>query len=91
MWVCNLCRKQQEILTKSGAWFYNSGTNTPQKPDQEGFRVLRNEEAPKEKIAKLQEQSILSLDRGRSQGLTRQESINGSGGKHQAPGDTVDR
>uniref|UniRef100_A0A8B9JYN2 Regulating synaptic membrane exocytosis 2 n=1 Tax=Astyanax mexicanus TaxID=7994 RepID=A0A8B9JYN2_ASTMX len=22
MWVCNLCRKQQEILTKSGAWFY---------------------------------------------------------------------
>ncbi|KAL2080114.1 hypothetical protein ACEWY4_023907 [Coilia grayii] len=26
MWVCNLCRKQQEILTKSGAWFY-SGQN----------------------------------------------------------------
>ncbi|XP_077455530.1 regulating synaptic membrane exocytosis protein 2 isoform X22 [Stigmatopora argus] len=24
MWVCNLCRKQQEILTKSGAWFYGS-------------------------------------------------------------------
>uniref|UniRef100_A0A8C1INL3 Regulating synaptic membrane exocytosis 2 n=1 Tax=Cyprinus carpio TaxID=7962 RepID=A0A8C1INL3_CYPCA len=24
MWVCNLCRKQQEILTKSGAWFYSS-------------------------------------------------------------------
>ncbi|XP_073714311.1 regulating synaptic membrane exocytosis protein 2 isoform X27 [Misgurnus anguillicaudatus] len=23
MWVCNLCRKQQEILTKSGAWFYS--------------------------------------------------------------------
>ncbi|XP_051981990.1 regulating synaptic membrane exocytosis protein 1 isoform X1 [Xyrauchen texanus] len=21
MWVCNLCRKQQEILTKSGEWF----------------------------------------------------------------------
>ncbi|XP_060099389.1 regulating synaptic membrane exocytosis protein 2 isoform X50 [Heteronotia binoei] len=91
MWVCNLCRKQQEILTKSGAWFYNSGTNTPQKPDQEGFRVLRNEEAPKEKIAKIQEQSLSALDRGRSQGLTRQESINGSGGKHQAPGDTADR
>uniref|UniRef100_A0A8C2SML0 Regulating synaptic membrane exocytosis 2 n=1 Tax=Coturnix japonica TaxID=93934 RepID=A0A8C2SML0_COTJA len=36
MWVCNLCRKQQEILTKSGAWFYNSGSNAPQKPDQEG-------------------------------------------------------
>ncbi|XP_077207845.1 regulating synaptic membrane exocytosis protein 2 isoform X42 [Paroedura picta] len=91
MWVCNLCRKQQEILTKSGAWFYSSGTNTPQKPDQESFRVLRNEEAPKEKIAKLQEQSILALDRGRSQGLTRQDSVNGAGGKHQAPGDTADR
>ncbi|XP_031441625.1 regulating synaptic membrane exocytosis protein 2 isoform X2 [Clupea harengus] len=23
MWVCNLCRKQQEILTKSGDWFYS--------------------------------------------------------------------
>ncbi|XP_048364121.1 regulating synaptic membrane exocytosis protein 2 isoform X19 [Sphaerodactylus townsendi] len=91
MWVCNLCRKQQEILTKSGAWFYNSGTNTPQKPDKEGFRVLRNEEAPKEKIAKLQEQSLSALERGRSQGLTRQDSINGSGGKHQVPGDTTDR
>uniref|UniRef100_A0A8C8E3P0 Regulating synaptic membrane exocytosis 1 n=1 Tax=Oryzias sinensis TaxID=183150 RepID=A0A8C8E3P0_9TELE len=25
MWVCNLCRKQQEILTKSGGWFSGSG------------------------------------------------------------------
>ncbi|XP_043969143.1 regulating synaptic membrane exocytosis protein 1 isoform X9 [Gambusia affinis] len=25
MWVCNLCRKQQEILTKSGEWFSGSG------------------------------------------------------------------
>nr|XP_061791715.1 regulating synaptic membrane exocytosis protein 1-like isoform X2 [Nerophis lumbriciformis] len=24
MWVCNLCRKQQEILTKSGEWFSES-------------------------------------------------------------------
>ncbi|XP_077462482.1 regulating synaptic membrane exocytosis protein 1-like isoform X11 [Stigmatopora argus] len=24
MWVCNLCRKQQEILTKSGEWFSQS-------------------------------------------------------------------
>ncbi|XP_077788912.1 regulating synaptic membrane exocytosis protein 2 isoform X16 [Podarcis muralis] len=89
MWVCNSCRKQQEILTKSGAWFYNSGTNTPQKPDQEVFRGLRNEEAPQEKKAKLHEQSISGLERGRSQGLTRQDSINGSGGK--GAGDTADR
>ncbi|XP_076741399.1 regulating synaptic membrane exocytosis 1b isoform X24 [Maylandia zebra] len=25
MWVCNQCRKQQEILTKSGEWFSGSG------------------------------------------------------------------
>uniref|UniRef100_A0A672TEI3 Regulating synaptic membrane exocytosis 2 n=1 Tax=Strigops habroptila TaxID=2489341 RepID=A0A672TEI3_STRHB len=100
MWVCNLCRKQQEILTKSGAWFYNSGSNAPQQPDQEGNRGLRNEEAPQEKKAKLQEHlqyqgppgdiSTQVLDKNRSQGLTRQDSIkNGSGVKHQVTSDTT--
>ncbi|XP_050747080.1 regulating synaptic membrane exocytosis protein 2 isoform X22 [Gymnogyps californianus] len=100
MWVCNLCRKQQEILTKSGAWFYNSGSNAPQQPDQEGIRGLRNEEAPQEKKAKLQEHSqhqgpsgdisTQALDKNRSQGLTRQESVkNGSGVKHQVTSDTT--
>ncbi|XP_039767766.1 regulating synaptic membrane exocytosis protein 2 isoform X26 [Ornithorhynchus anatinus] len=100
MWVCNLCRKQQEILTKSGAWFYNSGSNTPQQPDQEALRRLRNEEAPQEKKAKLHEQSqyrgpsgdrsAQSLDKSRSPGLTRQDSIkNGSGVKHQLADDTT--
>ncbi|XP_049673780.1 regulating synaptic membrane exocytosis protein 2 isoform X37 [Accipiter gentilis] len=100
MWVCNLCRKQQEILTKSGAWFYNSGSNAPQQPDQEGSRGLRNEEAPQEKKAKLQEHlqyqgpsgdiSTQVLDKNRSQGLTRQDSIkNGSGVKHQVTSDTT--
>ncbi|XP_051467472.1 regulating synaptic membrane exocytosis protein 2 isoform X9 [Apus apus] len=100
MWVCNLCRKQQEILTKSGAWFYNSGSNAPQQPDQEGIRALRNEEAPQEKKAKLQEHSpyqgpsgdisTQALDKNRSQGLTRQDSIkNGSGVKHQVISDTT--
>ncbi|XP_061229316.1 regulating synaptic membrane exocytosis protein 2 isoform X24 [Neopsephotus bourkii] len=100
MWVCNLCRKQQEILTKSGAWFYNSGSNAPQQPDQEGNRGQRNEEAPQEKKAKLQEHSHYQgppgdistqvLDKNRSQGLTRQDSIkNGSGVKHQVTSDTA--
>ncbi|XP_038600827.1 regulating synaptic membrane exocytosis protein 2 isoform X28 [Tachyglossus aculeatus] len=100
MWVCNLCRKQQEILTKSGAWFYNSGSNTPQQSDQEALRRLRNEEAPQEKKAKLHEQSqyrgpsgdisTQSLDKSRSPGLTRQDSIkNGSGVKHQVADDTT--
>ncbi|XP_031986833.1 regulating synaptic membrane exocytosis protein 2 isoform X18 [Corvus moneduloides] len=102
MWVCNLCRKQQEILTKSGAWFYNSGSHAPQQPDQEGVRALRNEEAPQEKKAKLQELpqyqgppgdiSTQALDKNRPQGLTRQDSIkNGSTVKHQVTSDTSDR
>ncbi|KAM6088457.1 regulating synaptic membrane exocytosis protein 2 isoform 5-T5 [Chlamydotis macqueenii] len=100
MWVCNLCRKQQEILTKSGAWFYNSGSNALQQPDQEGIRGLQNEEAPQEKKAKLQEHSQYQgpsgdistqvLDKNRPQGLTRQDSIkNGSGVKHQVTDDTT--
>ncbi|XP_065524848.1 regulating synaptic membrane exocytosis protein 2 isoform X24 [Lathamus discolor] len=100
MWVCNLCRKQQEILTKSGAWFYNSGSNAPQQPDHEGNRGQRNEEAPQEKKAKLQEHSQYQgppgdistqvLDKNRSQGLIRQDSIkNGSGVKHQVTSDTT--
>ncbi|XP_044905985.1 regulating synaptic membrane exocytosis protein 2 isoform X18 [Felis catus] len=98
MWVCNLCRKQQEILTKSGAWFYNSGSNTPQQPDQKVLRGLRNEEAPQEKKAKLHEQaqfqgpsgdlSVPAVEKSRSHGLTRQDSIkNGSGVKHQIASD----
>ncbi|XP_055482219.1 regulating synaptic membrane exocytosis protein 2 isoform X1 [Psammomys obesus] len=98
MWVCNLCRKQQEILTKSGAWFYNSGSNTPQQPDQKVLQGLRNEEAPQEKKAKLHEQtqfqgppgdlSVPAVEKGRSHGLTRQDSIkNGSGVKHQIASD----
>ncbi|XP_032101984.1 regulating synaptic membrane exocytosis protein 2 isoform X36 [Cebus imitator] len=98
MWVCNLCRKQQEILTKSGAWFYNSGSNTPQQLDQKVLRGLRNEEAPQEKKAKLHEQpqfqgpsgdlSVPAVEKSRSHGLTRQESIkNGSGVKHHIASD----
>ncbi|XP_044770211.1 regulating synaptic membrane exocytosis protein 2 isoform X10 [Neomonachus schauinslandi] len=98
MWVCNLCRKQQEILTKSGAWFYNSGSNTPQQPDQKALQGLRNEEAPQEKKAKVHEQaqfqgpsgdlSVPAVEKSRSHGLTRQDSIkNGSGVKHQIASD----
>ncbi|KAM4864936.1 regulating synaptic membrane exocytosis protein 2 isoform 44-T44 [Thomomys bottae] len=98
MWVCNLCRKQQEILTKSGAWFYNSGSNTPQQPDQKILRGQRNEEAPQEKKAKLHEQaqfqgpsgdfSVPAVEKSRSHGLTRQNSIkNGSEVKHQVTSD----
>ncbi|XP_032959136.1 regulating synaptic membrane exocytosis protein 1 isoform X23 [Rhinolophus ferrumequinum] len=58
MWVCNLCRKQQEILTKSGAWFFGSG---PQPPSQDGTlsdtATGAGSEVPREKKARLQERS----------------------------------
>ncbi|XP_072354449.1 regulating synaptic membrane exocytosis protein 1 isoform X4 [Scyliorhinus torazame] len=59
MWVCNLCRKQQEILTKSGAWFFGSGTSQP--PNQDGAlsdtATGTVSDAPREKKARLQERS----------------------------------
>ncbi|XP_029799360.1 regulating synaptic membrane exocytosis protein 1 isoform X6 [Suricata suricatta] len=58
MWVCNLCRKQQEILTKSGAWFFGSG---PQQPSQDGTlsdtATGAGSDVPREKKARLQERS----------------------------------
>lgn len=75
MWVCNLCRKQQEILTKSGAWFYGSG------PDQ--VRGVY-EGGPQGKKAKLQDPTPAS-DRSRPH---RQASLdNGSGLRYSGPGD----
>ncbi|XP_025907096.1 regulating synaptic membrane exocytosis protein 1 isoform X27 [Nothoprocta perdicaria] len=59
MWVCNLCRKQQEILTKSGAWFFGSGPQPS--PSQDGAlsdtATGGGSEAPREKKARLQERS----------------------------------
>lgn len=59
MWVCNLCRKQQEILTKSEAWFIESGT--PQTSNQDGTlsdtATVGGSDAPREKKARLQERS----------------------------------
>ncbi|KAF1387427.1 hypothetical protein PFLUV_G00078580 [Perca fluviatilis] len=88
MWVCNLCRKQQEILTKSGAWFYGSG------PGQVLF-----EGGPQGKKAKLQDPSLYpyqgasgdltpASDRSRPHGglLPRQSSLdNGSGLRKRSP------
>ncbi|KAM9267677.1 regulating synaptic membrane exocytosis protein 1 isoform 2-T2 [Cariama cristata] len=59
MWVCNLCRKQQEILTKSGAWFFGSGQQPS--PSQDGAlsdtATGGSSDAPREKKARLQERS----------------------------------
>uniref|UniRef100_A0A8C0BY74 Regulating synaptic membrane exocytosis 1 n=1 Tax=Buteo japonicus TaxID=224669 RepID=A0A8C0BY74_9AVES len=59
MWVCNLCRKQQEILTKSGAWFFGSGPQPS--PSQDGAlsdtATGGSSDALREKKARLQERS----------------------------------
>ncbi|XP_075270646.1 regulating synaptic membrane exocytosis protein 1 isoform X16 [Opisthocomus hoazin] len=59
MWVCNLCRKQQEILTKSGAWFFGSGPQPS--PSQDGAlsdtATGGSSDVPREKKARLQERS----------------------------------
>ncbi|XP_041108000.1 regulating synaptic membrane exocytosis protein 1-like isoform X12 [Polyodon spathula] len=56
MWVCNLCRKQQEILTKSGEWFFGRG---PQPSSQDGALsdTATCGDAPREKKVRLQERS----------------------------------
>ncbi|KAM9352929.1 regulating synaptic membrane exocytosis protein 2 isoform 3-T3 [Symphorus nematophorus] len=96
MWVCNLCRKQQEILTKSGAWFYGSGPGQVRGVFEGG---------PQGKKAKLQDPSLYpyqgasgdltpASDRRPHSGLLpRQASLdNGSGLRYSGPGDApIDR
>ncbi|XP_075952706.1 regulating synaptic membrane exocytosis protein 2 isoform X4 [Anarhichas minor] len=97
MWVCNLCRKQQEILTKSGAWFFGSGPAQARGVFEGG---------PQGKKAKLQDPSLYpyqgasgdltpASDRSRPHGglLPRQVSLdNGAGLRYSAPGDaSIDR
>ncbi|XP_029308371.1 regulating synaptic membrane exocytosis protein 2 isoform X2 [Cottoperca gobio] len=90
MWVCNLCRKQQEILTKSGAWFYSSESGQVRGVFEGG---------PQGKKAKLQDPSLYpyqgasgdltpASDRSRPHGglLPRQASLdNGSGLRKRSP------
>uniref|UniRef100_A0A3B3TF92 Regulating synaptic membrane exocytosis 2 n=1 Tax=Paramormyrops kingsleyae TaxID=1676925 RepID=A0A3B3TF92_9TELE len=91
IWVCNLCRKQQEILTKSGEWLCSGIPTAAQRATStEGPRGPRLEEAPREKKAKLQgaapsqgaagDVAASTPDRSRPPGLQRQQSLrNGSG------------
>uniref|UniRef100_A0A8D0HFH0 Regulating synaptic membrane exocytosis 1 n=1 Tax=Sphenodon punctatus TaxID=8508 RepID=A0A8D0HFH0_SPHPU len=58
MWVCNLCRKQQEILTKSGAWFFGSGPQQPSSQDGAlSDTATGGTDERREKKARLQERS----------------------------------
>uniref|UniRef100_A0A8C9S5K0 Regulating synaptic membrane exocytosis 2 n=1 Tax=Scleropages formosus TaxID=113540 RepID=A0A8C9S5K0_SCLFO len=102
MWVCNLCRKQQEILTKSGAWFYSRGSGAPRGPGTtEGPLGSRSQEVPQEKKAKLQGTSsfegpagdLAGPDKGGPHGPPWQDPLrNGTGRWQAAPSDApVDR
>ncbi|XP_061805219.1 regulating synaptic membrane exocytosis protein 2 isoform X12 [Nerophis lumbriciformis] len=96
MWVCNLCRKQQEILTKSGAWFYGSVPGQVRRVFEGG---------PQGKKAKLQDPSLYpyqgasgdltqASDRSRRHGglLPRQASLDNGSLRYPGHGDTpVDR
>ncbi|XP_061772452.1 regulating synaptic membrane exocytosis protein 2 isoform X13 [Nerophis ophidion] len=96
MWVCNLCRKQQEILTKSGAWFYGSVPGQVRRVFEGG---------PQGKKAKLQDPSLYpyqgasgdltqASDRSRRHGglLPRQASLDNGSLRYSGHGDTpVDR
>ncbi|XP_054638217.1 regulating synaptic membrane exocytosis protein 2 isoform X16 [Dunckerocampus dactyliophorus] len=96
MWVCNLCRKQQEILTKSGAWFYGSVPGQVRRVFEGG---------PQGKKAKLQDPSLYPYqgasgdltpvsDRSRRHGglLPRQVSLDNGSLRYSGHGDApVDR
>ncbi|KAM9851898.1 regulating synaptic membrane exocytosis protein 2 isoform 4-T4 [Aulostomus maculatus] len=93
MWVCNLCRKQQEILTKSGAWFYGSGPGQVRGVFEGG---------PQGKKAKLQDPSLYpyqgasgdltpASERSRPHGglLPRQASLDNGSLRYSGLGDTL--
>ena len=66
MWVCNLCRKQQEILTKSGEWFSGSAV----RPGSQGTSL-------KNRTTVGEAQADRKLQRPRSQALP---SVNANAG-----------
>uniref|UniRef100_A0A8C2B4B0 Regulating synaptic membrane exocytosis 2 n=1 Tax=Cyprinus carpio TaxID=7962 RepID=A0A8C2B4B0_CYPCA len=91
MWVCNLCRKQQEILTKSGAWFYSGpeGSRSGPKakvrggPPRENQDPLRNE-SPEAKRDRLMG-SELEVTGGVEQFSLSYNQREGEGGLQYAP------
>ncbi|XP_051729752.1 regulating synaptic membrane exocytosis protein 2 isoform X5 [Ctenopharyngodon idella] len=84
MWVCNLCRKQQEILTKSGAWFYSSeGSRSRPQAKVRGGRAGTNQDP-------LRNGSGVPSDRNRSPSASRDPNAaynqrEGEGGLQYAP------
>ncbi|XP_056110594.1 regulating synaptic membrane exocytosis protein 2 isoform X14 [Rhinichthys klamathensis goyatoka] len=85
MWVCNLCRKQQEILTKSGAWFYSGpeGSRSGSQAKVRGGPAGANQDP-------LRNGSGLPSDRNRSPSASRDPNAaynqrEGEGGLQYAP------
>ncbi|XP_069035877.1 regulating synaptic membrane exocytosis protein 1 isoform X40 [Lepisosteus oculatus] len=63
MWVCNLCRKQQEILTKSGEWFFGRGSQASSLDGALSDTAMRGD-VPREKKVRSRSQIPLSTAAG---------------------------
>ncbi|MBN3320279.1 RIMS1 protein, partial [Atractosteus spatula] len=63
MWVCNLCRKQQEILTKSGEWFFGRGSQASSLDGALSDTAMRGD-VPREKKVRSRSQIPLSSAAG---------------------------
>ncbi|XP_060545173.1 regulating synaptic membrane exocytosis protein 1 isoform X30 [Pantherophis guttatus] len=87
MWVCNLCRKQQEILTKSGAWFFGSGPQQPSSHDGtlSDTATGAGSESPREKKARLQERSRSQIPLSTAAPTSQEISSGGQANRKKAP------
>ncbi|CAL8247984.1 unnamed protein product [Lota lota] len=94
MWVCNLCRKQQEILTKSGAWFYGPGPGQAFEGGPQGKKARLQDPSlyPYHQGAPGDPSTLPASQRGRPRGglLPRQSSLdNGTTSRYSGSGDLL--
>uniref|UniRef100_A0A8C5FSI1 Regulating synaptic membrane exocytosis 2 n=1 Tax=Gadus morhua TaxID=8049 RepID=A0A8C5FSI1_GADMO len=94
MWVCNLCRKQQEILTKSGAWFYGPGPGQAFEGGPQGKKARLQDPSlyPYHQGAPGDTSTLPASQRGRPRGglLPRQSSLdNGTTSRYSGSGDLL--
>ncbi|XP_032382676.1 regulating synaptic membrane exocytosis protein 1 isoform X10 [Etheostoma spectabile] len=85
MWVCNLCRKQQEILTKSGEWFSGSGA----RPGSLGTPVTGGEAQRDRKLLRSRSQappSSTNANAGPPNGTQLPSSVTAAKGADTMPG-----
>uniref|UniRef100_A0A674NIJ5 Regulating synaptic membrane exocytosis 1 n=1 Tax=Takifugu rubripes TaxID=31033 RepID=A0A674NIJ5_TAKRU len=75
MWVCNLCRKQQEILTKSGEWFSGSGVRPGSQGASLNDLTTGGEAQPDRKLQRSRSQGANNMLGSRSQSEPPREKL----------------